>query len=55
MPRSSAPSTYQGFRGWYEVQLAGPDLYLTEEARLMGHASAFEIPMPAGPASAERV
>lgn len=46
MPRSSAPSTYREYRDWYERQLAGPDLHLTEEARFMGHASAFEIPMP---------
>jgi uncharacterized protein (DUF2236 family) len=46
MPRSSAPSTYREFREWYERQLAGPDLHLTEEARYMGYASAFQIPMP---------
>jgi uncharacterized protein (DUF2236 family) len=46
MPRSVAPPTYREFREWYEHQLAGEDLHLTEEARFMGHASAFEIPMP---------
>jgi len=46
MPRASAPPTYREFREWYEHQLAGEDLHLTEEARFMGHASAFEIPMP---------
>ncbi|MGA9875912.1 MAG: oxygenase MpaB family protein [Solirubrobacteraceae bacterium] len=46
MPRSSAPPTHREFREWYERQLAGGDLYLTEEARFMGYASAFEIPMP---------
>jgi uncharacterized protein (DUF2236 family) len=46
MPRSVAPPTYREFRDWYEQQLAGPDLHLTKEARFMGHASAFEIPMP---------
>jgi uncharacterized protein (DUF2236 family) len=46
MPRSAAPPTHREFREWYERQLAGPDLYLTEEARFMGYASAFEIPMP---------
>lgn len=46
MPRSTAPATYRDFREWYEQQLAGPDLHLTDEARFMGHASAFEIPMP---------
>jgi uncharacterized protein (DUF2236 family) len=46
MPRSAAPATHREYRAWYERQLAGPDLYLTEEARFMGYASAFEIPMP---------
>lgn len=46
MPRSAAPPTYREFREWYDQQLAGDDLHLTEEARFMGHASAFEIPMP---------
>ena len=47
MPRSMAPVTYREFRDWYERQLVGDDLHLTDEARFMGHASAFEIPMPA--------
>jgi uncharacterized protein (DUF2236 family) len=46
MPRSAAPSTHRAYREWYERQLAGPDLHLTEEARFMGHASAFQIPVP---------
>jgi uncharacterized protein (DUF2236 family) len=46
MPRDSAPRTYREFRDWYDAQLAGPDLHLTGEARYMGYASAFEIPMP---------
>ncbi|HEX5308831.1 MAG TPA: oxygenase MpaB family protein [Solirubrobacteraceae bacterium] len=46
MPISSAPGTHREFREWYEAQLAGADLHLTEEARYMGYASAFEIPMP---------
>jgi uncharacterized protein (DUF2236 family) len=44
-PRESLPPTHAAFRAWYERQLAGPDLFLTEEARYMGHASAFRIPM----------
>ncbi|HEV2998845.1 MAG TPA: oxygenase MpaB family protein [Solirubrobacteraceae bacterium] len=47
MPRDAAPASYGEFRAWYEAQLAGDDLYLTEEARYMGYASAFEIPVPA--------
>jgi uncharacterized protein (DUF2236 family) len=46
MPRSIAPPTYREFRAWYGDQLAGEDLYLTDEARFMGYVSAFEIPMP---------
>ncbi len=46
MPRSVAPPTYREFRDWYAQQLAGEDLHLTEEARFIGYASAFEIPMP---------
>src|SRR6202035_1776657 len=55
MPRSSAPSTYREFREWYEQQLAGPDLHLTEEARFMGYASAFEIPVPSSRQPAQRL
>ena len=47
MPLSAAPQTYPEYRAWYERQLAGPDLHLTAEARFMGYASAFQIPMPA--------
>jgi uncharacterized protein (DUF2236 family) len=46
MPRSGAPQTHREYRLWYEDQLAGQDLHLTDEARFIGYASAFEIPMP---------
>jgi uncharacterized protein (DUF2236 family) len=55
MPSSVAPPTYREFRHWYAEQLAGEDLHLTEEAHFMGHASAFEIPMPASHQPAKRV
>ncbi|HEY5195160.1 MAG TPA: oxygenase MpaB family protein [Solirubrobacteraceae bacterium] len=55
MPRSSAPSTHREYRDWYEHQLAGPDLHLTEEARYMGNASAFQIPMPSTHQLAKRI
>lgn len=55
MPRSAAPPTYREFREWYAGQLAGDDLHLTEEARFMGHASAFEIPMPSNRRPAKSV
>lgn len=55
MPRESAPGSYREFRDWYDAQLAGPDLHLTEEARYMGYASAFEIPMPASRQLGKRI
>jgi uncharacterized protein (DUF2236 family) len=55
MPRSAAPPTYREYREWYEAQLAGPDLHLTEEARYMGYASAFQIPMPSSRQVGKRI
>jgi uncharacterized protein (DUF2236 family) len=54
-PRAAVPSTYAAFRAWYAAQLAGDDLFLTDEARYMGHASAFRIPMAGSRARAKRV
>jgi uncharacterized protein (DUF2236 family) len=54
-PRAALPQTYPAFREWYESQLAGPDLFLTQEARYMGHASAFRIPMSGSRLLAKRV
>lgn len=54
-PRDAMPQSYGAFREWYQGQLAGPDLFLTEEARYMGHASAFEIPMSGSRRRAKRV
>jgi uncharacterized protein (DUF2236 family) len=55
MSLSAAPTTYRELREWYEAELAGPDLYLTEEARFMGYASAFEIPVPSSRMPAKRL
>jgi len=55
MPREDAPASYAAFRNWYEQQLAGDDLHLTEEARYMGYASAFEIPVPTSRQPGKRV
>ncbi len=55
LPRAAMPASYDAFRAWYSEQLAGEDLHLTEEARYMGHASAFEIPMPASSQPFKRV
>jgi uncharacterized protein (DUF2236 family) len=53
-PRAVIPTSYPAFREWYAAQLAGPDLFLTDEARYMGYASAFEIPMDGSRALAKR-
>jgi uncharacterized protein (DUF2236 family) len=55
MPREAAPASYGEFRAWYARQLEGDDLHLTDEARYMGHVSAFEIPMPASCQPGKRV
>jgi uncharacterized protein (DUF2236 family) len=54
-PRAVLPPTYAAFRAWYEGQLSGPDLFLTDEARYMGHASAFQIPMSRSRILAKRI
>lgn len=46
MPRSAAPATYGEFRAYWEDMWTGGDLHLTEEARRVAMAIAFEIPMP---------
>jgi uncharacterized protein (DUF2236 family) len=46
MPRSAAPTTYPDFRRSWEDMWTGGDLYLTDEAREVAKAIAFEIPMP---------
>jgi uncharacterized protein (DUF2236 family) len=47
MPREAAPASYPAFREYWDAQLAGDELFLTEEARYLGNATAFEIPLPA--------
>src|SRR3954447_9379326 len=46
MPREAAPPTYPEFRAWYDAKLAGDEMFLTEEARYVGRATAFQIPFP---------
>jgi uncharacterized protein (DUF2236 family) len=46
MPRDSAPQSYHAFRTYYEAKLASDEMFLTDEARYIGYATAFEIPMP---------
>jgi uncharacterized protein (DUF2236 family) len=47
MPRERAPASWEEFRAWYDGRLESDDMFLTEEARYVGYATAFEIPMPA--------
>jgi uncharacterized protein (DUF2236 family) len=46
MPREAAPPSYRDFRRWYEAKLESDEMCLTEEARYIGYATAFEIPLP---------
>ncbi|MGI8864195.1 MAG: oxygenase MpaB family protein [Solirubrobacteraceae bacterium] len=46
MPRDTAPATYDEFRAYWRCRLASDELFLTEEARYIGYATAFQIPMP---------
>lgn len=55
MPRDAAPPTHRDFRAWYDARLASADMHLTDEARYMGHASAFEIPLPRTLGLAKRI
>jgi uncharacterized protein (DUF2236 family) len=47
MPREHAPASWDEFRDWYGQRLASDEVFLTDEARYVGYATAFEIPMPA--------
>ena len=46
MPREVAPTSYDGFREYWEEMWTGGELHLTDEAREVALAIAFEIPMP---------
>jgi uncharacterized protein (DUF2236 family) len=46
MPRSAAPQTYGEFRSYWDDIWASDELHLTEEAREVAMAIAFQIPMP---------
>ncbi len=55
MPRTAAPATYDEFRAYWRRRLASDELYLTDEARYIGYATAFEIPFPRHHQTAKRV
>ena len=44
LPRSETPETYAEFRAWFDARLAGDEVYLTDEAREIGHIVGLEIP-----------
>lgn len=46
MPREVAPTSWAGFREWFDGRLASAEMGLTEEARLVGRGVAFRIPVP---------
>jgi uncharacterized protein (DUF2236 family) len=46
MPREVAPPTYRAFRGYWNERLASDEAHLTDEARYVGSAIMFEIPVP---------
>jgi uncharacterized protein (DUF2236 family) len=55
MPREAAPPSYGAFRDYWRAKLASDELYLTEEARYIGYATAFEIPMPRSQQLSKRI
>jgi uncharacterized protein (DUF2236 family) len=55
MPGEIAPATHREFRAWFEGKLASDEMYLTPDAREIGYATAFEIPLPSVRAPAKAV
>jgi uncharacterized protein (DUF2236 family) len=55
MPRQAAPASYEEFRAWFRSRLASEEMFLTDEARYVGYATAFEIPLPRPHQPAKRV
>ncbi len=55
MPRAAAPASYEDFRAYWRSKLASDELHLTDEARYIGYATAFEIPFPRHQQAAKRV
>ena len=55
MPPEVAPDSHAEFRDYYEGRLASNEAYLTDEARYVGSAILFHIPVPAPQAPAMQV
>jgi uncharacterized protein (DUF2236 family) len=46
MPRDAAPGSYSEFRDYWEERMASDEAFLTDDARRVGAAIMFEIPVP---------
>lgn len=46
MPRSAAPSTFAGFRDYWQERLGSEELFLVDHARRFAPRVSFEIPLP---------
>jgi uncharacterized protein (DUF2236 family) len=55
MPRDTAPPSYPEFRHYWRTTLASERMFLGDEARYIGYATAFEIPLPRIHQPAKRV
>jgi uncharacterized protein (DUF2236 family) len=44
LARSETPESYPEFRAWFDSRLASDEVFLTEEAREIGHIVGLEIP-----------
>jgi uncharacterized protein (DUF2236 family) len=55
LPRDAMPGSYASFRAYYRERLASDEMFLTDEARYIGYATAFEIPLPRLHQPAKRV
>jgi uncharacterized protein (DUF2236 family) len=55
MAPGAAPRTHRDFRVWWRETLASDAMHLTPDAREIGYATAFEIPLPAIRQPAKRV
>jgi uncharacterized protein (DUF2236 family) len=55
MPPDAAPQTYLDFRAYYARILDSEEIWLSAEARHVGHLTAFEIPMEGYMQPAKRV
>lgn len=55
MPRDAAPRSHGEFRAYYEDRLRSPDAHLTQDARYVGSAILFHIPVPPSRAPAMQV